>query len=438
MKKVIVLILITFLECPSMFGQSAENSLSTIQKTYILSRFCTEVKYNFVYYDKIKLDWDSLCVANLPLLTQTSTDNDFMNGLKHLCAQLHDGHTYIFSQNNPKNTNDWIRPLPMKTKRIGDRVFVTGVYNSSLRDQGLCAGCEVLEIDGEKVLDYARNHIQPYIASSTPQWTEYVPFKEYELTQDKGSKVSNILFRNAKGKTFSISSNRNVKWDLPKDSLALDYKMVGKNIGLLTIRSFQRGEFTTAMFDKIFKELSGTSGLIIDVRDNGGGNSGFADYVISHFSSKPIPRGNWRSPMYIAAHASWHYAPEWYMQPGEPIDPAENVKIYNKPVVLLVNAGTFSSAENFCVAFKGARRGKIIGSKTAGSTGNPISIDLGFGVGCRICTRQEWDADGNEFVGKGITPDVEVAESPDIFLKNKDNLIEAAMKDISWATKCLR
>jgi C-terminal processing protease CtpA/Prc len=221
-----------------------------------------------------------------------------------------------------------------------------------------------------------------------------------------------------------------VKWDLPKDSLALDYKVIGKNIGLLTIRSFQRGEFSTAKFDKIFKELSSTNGLIIDMRDNGGGNSGYADYVISHFSSKPIPQGNWRSPMYIAAHASWNFAPEWYMESGETIAPAKNVTIYSKPVVLLVNAGTFSSAEDFCVTFRGARRGKMIGSKTAGSTGNPISIDLGFGVGCRICTRHEWDADGNEFVGKGIAPDVEVEESPDIFLKNKDNLIEAALKEL--------
>ena len=113
-----------------------------------------------------------------------------------------------------------------------------------------------------------------------------------------------------------------------------------------------------------------------------------------------------------------------------PIMPVEGKKIYTKPAVLLVNAGTFSSAENFCVAFRGARRGTIIGTPTGGSTGNPISVDLGFGVGCCICTKHELDADGNEFVGIGIRPDIEVAENEDLFLRNNDNVVDAGLKEL--------
>ena len=122
--------------------------------------------------------------------------------MKELCAQLNDGHTYIFSMNNPENKADWIRPFPMKTKRIGDRVFVTEVYSSDLQNQGVFANCEVLEVDGEKVLDYGNKYIKPYLASSTSQWSEYRPFAEFELTKDKGSKVSKILFRTPAGKKF--------------------------------------------------------------------------------------------------------------------------------------------------------------------------------------------------------------------------------------------
>lgn len=431
MRKFIVLFLLTLFNLNTTFGQGTGNTLSATQKAFILSRFCTEVKYNFVYYDKLKLDWDSLCMATLPLLTQTTSDEDFVNGLKHLCSQLHDAHTYVFPFNNPSNSKDWFRPFPMKTKRVGNQVFVTDVYNTDFKERGLCTGCEILEIDGEKVLDYAKNHIQPYTSYSTSQWYDYAPFREYELTTEKGSKVSTILFRNIKGKTFSITSSRNIKWDISNKTLALGYKVIGNNIGLLTIRSFQRGEFTTAQFDSIYNQLYSTNALIIDIRDNGGGNSGYADYVISHFSNQPIAMGNWRSPMYIASHASWHFAKEWYLQSGDKLDPFDKGKIYNKPVVLLVNAGTFSSAEDFCVAYKSAHCGKIIGSKTGGSTGNPISIDLGYGIDCRICTRQEWDAEGNEFVGIGIKPDIEVMENSDMFLKNKDKLIEVALKELS-------
>ncbi|MFA5433742.1 MAG: S41 family peptidase, partial [Candidatus Paceibacterota bacterium] len=110
--------------------------------------------------------------------------------------------------------------------------------------------------------------------------------------------------------------------------------------------------------------------------------------------------------------------------------PVKKENIYTKPIVVLVNAVTFSSAENFCVTFRGMRRGKIIGMPTGGSTGNPINLNLGYGIGAVICTKNDWDIDGNKFIGIGIKPDIEVQESADIFLKGKDVVIEEALKQI--------
>lgn len=411
-------------------AQKAENTLDASQKAYILSRFCTEVKYNFAFYDKVSSVWDSLCMAHLPMLTATQSDAEFLNGMKSLCCHLRDGHTFIFSSNNPTNSDDWIRPFPMETKRVGDHVFVTEVYNSEFQKRGLCRDCEVLKIDGEAVISYGEKHLQPYLASSTPQWTKYAPFGNFELTQAEGSRVTEIEFRTPEGKRFIIKSNRLIAWDMKKQSSALTYRLMDNGIGYLKISSFQQGSFSREKFDELYPEILRNRALIIDVRDNGGGNSLFADYVISHFSNRPIPVGQWNTPMYIAAHGSWGYDPEAYAVKPRPIMPVDGKEIYTKPVVLLVNAGTFSSAENFCVAFRGARRGKIIGTPTGGSTGNPISVDLSFGIGCCICTKHELDADGNEFVGIGIRPDIEVAENEDLFLKNNDNVVDAALKEL--------
>lgn len=410
------------------YGQTLDAHLSASEKAYILSRFCSEVKYNFAFYDKLPFNWDSICVANMPTLVATSTDEDFLKGLQTLCAQLKDGHTSVFSLNNPKNPADWIRPLPMTTKRIGDRVFVTNVYSSVLKDAGVKAGSEILEIDDENVIEYATGHIQPYLASSTPQWAKYQPFAGFELTKDCGSKVCKVLFRNKDKKTFVVESNRNIPWDLKNYNTSIDFRVLNGNVGLLKIRGFQNGEFDRAVFDTIYPEILKTDALIIDIRDNGGGNSSHADYLISHFSDSPIPQGAWKSPMYIAAHASWNFPREWYRETPDAIPPANGKEIYRKPVALLVNATTFSSAENLCVSFRGAKRGKIIGTPTGGSTGNPIFIDLGGGIGCTICTKHELDADGNEFIGVGIQPDIVIEEDVDMFLKNKDQVVEQALK----------
>ena len=131
--------------------------------------------------------------------------------------------------------------------------------------------------------------------------------------------------------------------------------------------------------------------------------------------------------MYIAAHASWELSTGMYMQTPDPILPMDEKEIYQKPIVLLVNATTFLLLENFCVLFKGAKRGKIIGTPTGGSTGNPIFIDLGFGLGCCICTKHELDTDGNEFIGIGIQPDIVAEEDINTFLNNGDSVIEKAL-----------
>ena len=84
------------------------------------------------------------------------------------------------------------------------------------------------------------------------------------------------------------------------------------------------------------------------------------------------------------------------------------------------------------MSFRSAKRGKIIGTPTGGSTGNPIFIDLGGGLGCCICTKHELDSEGNEFVGFGIQPDIVVEEDVDAFLQNKDNVLEKALEILKY------
>ncbi len=429
MKRIFAILGISLLAANSLsYGRTGEPKLAPTEKAYILSRFCVEVKYNFAFYDKLTFSWDSICSAAMPALVSTQSDEEFIRGMQALCARLNDGHTYVFELNNPSNPDDWICPFPMKSRRIGDKVFVTDVYSTVLQEQGVQPGCEILGIDGENVLEYAEKHIMPYMASSTPQWSEYRPFAEYELTKDKRSKVSEIRLRNKNGKEFAIESSRDIPWDLQTNSSTINLKVLRENVGLMKIGSFQNSDFSRSYFDEVYNDILKTDALIIDIRGNSGGNSLHADYLIRHFCTEPIPKGKWRSPKYIAAHGSWNYPKEWHVQDADSIDPIQDKEIYRKPVVLLVDACTFSSAEDLCVSFRGARRGKIVGTPTGGSTGNPIFIDLGGGIACCICTKHEVDADGNEFVGLGIQPDIIVREDAAAFLKGKDNLIEAALE----------
>lgn len=429
MKRILLLFFcVSMLTVINLKAQDTSKDLTDGQKAYILSKFCSEVKYNYVFYNDLEFNWDSLCLATLPKLLATKSKEEYVQELQRLAIKLQDGHTSIY-EDNSENSLDWIKPFPIKTRRIENRVFVTKVLSSDFQKQGVEIGSEILKIEGLDVIEYVNLYKRPFVSYSTSQWLDYSPYAGFELTKEKGSKVSKILFKNRDGKTFTIESHRNINWDINTNRI-FDYETLNGNVGLLKINTFMGNDFKKE-FDILYQNIKKTDALIIDLRDNMGGNSGNADYIIRHLSSKPVKMGNWSSRNYVAAHGSWGYPQEWYMETPDDLIPVNEENAYTKPVILIINAVTFSSAENFCVAFRSAKRGVIIGTPTGGSTGNPIHIGLGCGINAQICTKNEWDADGNKFIGIGIKPDVEVKEKADMFMKGKDVVIKEALKLIT-------
>ena len=403
-------------------GQRKETDLTDAEKAYILARFNTEVKYNFIFYNELAFDWDSLCRATLPVLLETKTYDEFSNELQRLCAKLTDGHTRIVSSGI--SGDDFITPLPIETKRIGNRVFVHRIYSQKLKNEGIVEGVEVLEINGANVLTYADKYIKPFVSSSTPQWLEYVSYAGYELTKGRKSGRIKLKMKSRDGKIFEYETARSEsEWDI-KDNF--EYKKLENNIGYLKIYSFTGKDFTKE-FDDIYKTLETTSALIIDLRDNTGGNSSYADYINRHLSETPIRGSQWSSRMYVAAHASWNRPQEWYMQSPSNLAPVSGKERYKNPVLVLTNAGTFSSSENFCAVFRGMNRGKIVGVTTGGSTGNPIGVELGFNVYAQICTKNDLNIDGSRILGVGIKPDIEIAETEEFFTTGRDVVLEKAL-----------
>lgn len=434
MKKIVLLLILAIIGA-SDFYVGAKAPLTVEQKAFIVSRFCSEIKYNFVHYDKLKFDWDSLCMASLPKLCATKNDADFIKGLKRLNARLCDGHTYIRTQRgwNEGDDKDREKPFPLTTRLIEGRVIVENVWSKALRKRGIVRGCEIISIDGENVIDYGYRTIEPFVYSSTAQWTRYRVFSGYEITKAPGGRKTRIVFKTTEGEYIEVASSRNkLDWDLYVDEYkgCFEYKLLDGNIGYLKVNNFVQNDFVKKKFDKIYKKILKTDGLIIDIRDNGGGNSYYADWMMSHFCDTLIGKGKWETPQYVAAYASWNRPRKRLVVDGQPIKPVAEKERYLKPMCVLVSERTFSSAENFCLLFRNASRGELIGVATGGSSGNPILMDLGYGVECAICTREEFFSDETPFVGVGIIPDVEVKETVESYRTGRDEALECAVSKI--------
>lgn len=403
------------------------NPLTPAQKASIATRFASEVKYNFAGYGNFGQDFDSICRALLPELASTPSDEEFGKAIILLANRLKDGHTSI-------GWNADVAMPPFLQKRIGDRVYVTEVFSDEYRAKGIGRGTEILEIDHMPVIEYGIRNVLPYIPSSTPQWAEAFAFGSNNLTKGKRGTPITITFRNRDGNPFSITDQRDSPWDIIKPNLSVSFDSLPGNIGLLKIPSFRAYNFNAEKFSILFEQqIMPTSALIIDIRDNNGGNSQVGDFIMQFFATDTIPQGAWETPEYQAAYASW--GKPWHTESVDmpPLLPHymqyPELSPYDKPVILLINSATFSAAENFAVLFKNAGRGKIIGTPSGGSSGNPIMIDLGWGYHAMICTRKEKLADGTEFIGIGIIPDIIVEETESV-LSGNDNVIEAAVKEL--------
>lgn len=395
------------------------------RRLFGLSRLWAGVRENFAFMDRVTVNWDSLYAAMIPRMEAAKSDAEAVRLLKYMAAQLHDGHTYIIGGND--------KSLPLTTKLIGDKVYVDKVFSSTLIGKGIRRGVEITTVAGLPVTDYAREYLIPYVPSSTPQWTKYVVYENFGLTKREAGEYLTLGIKDGK-RNFALSVKvGGEKWDLPHEEEIMKFSKMRNGIGYLKISSFGYSELKE-MFDSCYSDLLQTRALIIDLRGNGGGNSGNADYILRHLSADSIKTASWKSPQHIPAFTSWGYKDTWYEQPSGYMQPIENKTIYDKPVVVLIDNGTFSAAEDFCGIFVSMKRGVLIGQPTGGSTGNGVRIPLipGTTTWANICSKHDTAPDGTEFVGKGFMPDIPVEEDyQSYFIDKTDKCVTTALRMLS-------
>jgi hypothetical protein len=175
------------------------------------------------------------------------------------------------------------------------------------------------------------------------------------------------------------------------------------------------------------EEIGRHRGLLIDVRNNGGGSSIEGYSVISRLIDRPIRGSKWKTRQYVPTFRAWGRKETWLKGDGSAIRPAAG-KPFLGPVVVLIGPDTVSAAEDFVVAIHAAGRATLVGEKTAGTTGQPLIVRLPKGGSARICTKWDSYPDGREFVGIGVIPDVEVHPTQESLTAGRDAVLEKGLQ----------
>ncbi len=401
--------------------------LPDAEKLAGLSKFWSEVKYNFAYPEKlIDLGWDRVYLESIPKVLAARTTAEYYQELMLLAAKLGDGHTNVY----PPDQLDRSAKPPLRTLKVENSVMIVAVMSPTLESQGIHAGMEIVTVDGESPIAYGRREIEPFQSASTPQDRELRTFSYGFVRGSSGSPVR-LLLRGVDGSEKEFVVARGGYNDV-QTTPALEWRMLPGRVALVNLNSFE-SDGTAARFAEELPRFINASAVILDLRWNGGGSSSVGYEVLRHFIDKPVKTSREVMRRYNPTDRARGTLLEWEEVPAGAILPGA-VPRFKGPAIVLTSAATFSAAEDFLVAWRNSGRGKVIGETSGGSTGQPLFFSLPGGGTARVCTKRDTFPDGREWVGIGIHPDIEVHPSiRDVFAR-KDTVLERALKFLASGT----
>lgn len=185
-------------------------------------------------------------------------------------------------------------------------------------------------------------------------------------------------------------------------------EMKENQIGYLKI-----SEFDTVTYDQFKTEMeelenNGMRGLIVDLRDNPGGNLDTVCEVLDEF----LPEG------------TIVYTED---KNGNRVETkkSDEEHQFTKPLAVLVNEKSASASEVFTGAIQDYGTGTIVGTQTYGKGIVQTLFSLSDGSCLKITTAQYFTPNGRNIHGTGITPDIVLKKTED---GQTDNQLEKAME----------
>lgn len=198
----------------------------------------------------------------------------------------------------------------------------------------------------------------------------------------------------------------------------LRYRILDDNVGYIVYSSFSSaiGEGNIA---EVLHYLRLCSGLIIDVRDNGGGQLNYAQRLASHFTNERILVG-YRSHKTGTGHSDFSEPRPEYLEPSTTVR-------WQKPVIVLTNRGCYSATNTFVRDMLCCPNVCILGDYTGGGSGMPFTSELPNGWLVRFSACPQYDREMNH-IEFGIAPTISCALKSEDVSRGVDTLIEEARK----------
>lgn len=178
-----------------------------------------------------------------------------------------------------------------------------------------------------------------------------------------------------------------------------EVRVLEGNIGYLRVSTFYPLELAQPKLAAAFALLADTDGLVLDLRQNGGGDDGSADLLVR--------------TLLEAKNVAVQQLEQRGRRSEVPLPPA-SLPAYLKPLVVLVDRRTASAAEFVAYSLQALGRARIVGTRSGGAAhmfGDPVLLPDGYQIS--IPDRQPINLrTGGNWEGTGVVPDAAGGDDP--------------------------
>lgn len=342
--------------------------------------------------------WEAWQLVHTDYVDQPVDDTQLMRGaIRGMLESLGDQHT---SYMDPEEYNHANESLSGAYEGIGAYVdtggdfltIISPIKDSPAENAGLRAGDMVIKINGEDMTG-----VDPEIVRQ-------------QVLGPAGTVVVLTIQRENVVEPFDVSITRGTI-----TIASVELEMLDDNIAHVMLNTF--GESTASELRGILEEAKtqGATGIILDLRNNGGGYLLTAVDVASEFiGSGPIvyeKYGDGReNDVYTAVKG------------GTALD---------IPMVVLVNEGSASASEIVAGALQDTQRAKLVGVTTYGKGSVQIWTPLSDNQGAVRITIAKWLTPSERTIHEvGLAPDVLVEMTEEDFENGLDPQLDVAIREI--------
>lgn len=199
------------------------------------------------------------------------------------------------------------------------------------------------------------------------------------------------------------------------------YRVLDDNIGYIRYESFS-SSFGEGNLSEVLSEMMTCSGLIIDIRNNGGGDLSNAQRLASRFTNEKTLVG------YIQHKRGKGHSDFSPMEPRY-LEPSSSLR-WHKKTCVLTNRHVYSAANEFALYMSVLPNVTLVGDRTGGGSGMPFCSSLPNGWSVRFSAVPMYNPEQQptEF---GIDPDYNVSITDEDFQRGRDTIIEFARNLLS-------